>query len=229
MKYMGSKARIAKEILPIILKDRKPEQYYVEPFCGGCNMIDKVANPRIANDIHPQLIALLKALSDGWEPPREISEEQYIDCKKNQNKYDPVYVGYVGFCLSYSGKWWGGYARDKAGKRNYGLEAYKNLLNQQPLLKDIEFHNRNYYDLDIPHNSIIYCDPPYFGTTKYKNSFDNDKFWCWCERQVKIGNRVFVSEYQAPNTWRCVWQKEITSSLTQDTGSKKAIERLFTL
>ena len=29
MKYMGSKARIAKEILPIILKDRKPEQCYV--------------------------------------------------------------------------------------------------------------------------------------------------------------------------------------------------------
>ena len=32
MKYMGSKARFTKEILPIILKDRKPEQWYVEPF-----------------------------------------------------------------------------------------------------------------------------------------------------------------------------------------------------
>lgn len=29
MKYMGSKERIAKHILPIILKDRKPEQWYV--------------------------------------------------------------------------------------------------------------------------------------------------------------------------------------------------------
>lgn len=35
MKYMGSKSRIAKYILPIILKDRKDGQYYVEPFCGG--------------------------------------------------------------------------------------------------------------------------------------------------------------------------------------------------
>lgn len=35
MKYLGSKARIAKEILPIILKDRKVGQYYVEPFVGG--------------------------------------------------------------------------------------------------------------------------------------------------------------------------------------------------
>ena len=35
MKYMGSKNRIAKYILPIMLKDRKPNQYWVEPFVGG--------------------------------------------------------------------------------------------------------------------------------------------------------------------------------------------------
>ena len=32
---MGSKNRIVNEILPIILKDRKPNQWYVEPFVGG--------------------------------------------------------------------------------------------------------------------------------------------------------------------------------------------------
>lgn len=47
MKYMGSKARHAKELLPIILKDRKPGQWYVEPFVGGANMIDKVDGNRI--------------------------------------------------------------------------------------------------------------------------------------------------------------------------------------
>jgi len=50
MKYMGSKSRIANDILPIILKDRKQDQYYVEPFCGGLNVIDKVDGNRIAND-----------------------------------------------------------------------------------------------------------------------------------------------------------------------------------
>lgn len=42
MKYMGSKNRYAKEILPLILKDRKENQWYVEPFVGGANVIDKV-------------------------------------------------------------------------------------------------------------------------------------------------------------------------------------------
>lgn len=35
MKYMGSKARHAKELLPIILANRKQGQWYVEPFVGG--------------------------------------------------------------------------------------------------------------------------------------------------------------------------------------------------
>ena len=42
MKYMGSKRRIAKYILPIMLEHRAPNQWWVEPFVGGGNMIDKV-------------------------------------------------------------------------------------------------------------------------------------------------------------------------------------------
>ena len=50
MKYMGSKNRIAKHILPIILKDRKEGQWYVEPFVGGANIRDKVECKRIGSD-----------------------------------------------------------------------------------------------------------------------------------------------------------------------------------
>lgn len=35
MKYMGSENRVAKHILPIILKGRKEEQLFVDPFTGG--------------------------------------------------------------------------------------------------------------------------------------------------------------------------------------------------
>ena len=39
---------------------------------------------------------------------------------------------------------------------------------------------------------------------------------------------MFISEYYMPeDKFECVWQKEITSSLTKDTGSKKATEKLF--
>ena len=88
MKYMGSKNRFAKELLPIILKDRTKGQYYVEPFAGGMNMIDKVEGNRIANDIHTELIEMWKALVyDLWKPPLNVSKELYNKVKsEKQNK-----------------------------------------------------------------------------------------------------------------------------------------------
>lgn len=44
MKYMGSKARFTKDILPIILKERLPNQYFVDLFTGGANVVSLV-NP----------------------------------------------------------------------------------------------------------------------------------------------------------------------------------------
>jgi len=35
MKYMGSKRRIAKYIIPIITKNLTPDRWYIEPFVGG--------------------------------------------------------------------------------------------------------------------------------------------------------------------------------------------------
>lgn len=62
MRYMGSKRRLWKYISPIILKDRKLNQFYVEPFCGGCNSLSQVNGKRIAADINIYLIEMWKSL-----------------------------------------------------------------------------------------------------------------------------------------------------------------------
>ena len=226
---MGSKARIAKYILPIILKDRKEGQWYVEPFVGGANMIDKVDGNRIGADLNEYLIECLIALKNNWLPPKEISKELYLDIKKNMKKYDKSLVGYVGFQLSYGAIWFGSYRRDNIGKRNYSLEAYKNVFKQAKRLKGIIFKNCSYDELKIPNNSIIYCDPPYKNTAKYKSvsEFEYEKFWEWCRIKTREGHKVFISEYNAPKDFKCIWSKEIVSSLTKNTGSKKGIEKLF--
>jgi DNA adenine methylase len=79
MKYMGSKGRHAREILPLILRSRMDGQPYVEPFVGGFNVIDKVEGIRFGNDNHPYLISLFKAVQNGWEPPTSVSEQEYAD------------------------------------------------------------------------------------------------------------------------------------------------------
>ena len=83
MQYLGSKNTLAKKLLPIILKNKSVDQWYVEPFVGGANMIDKVTGKRLSCDSHYYLIALLKAIQKGWAPPQTISKADYYDIKNN--------------------------------------------------------------------------------------------------------------------------------------------------
>jgi DNA adenine methylase len=76
---------------------------------------------------------------------------------------------------------------------------------------------------------IIYADPPYAKTTGYKDKFDHEQFWKWCREKKAEGHAIFVSEYDAPADFICVWDKQVNSSLTKNTGAKKAVEKLFTL
>jgi DNA adenine methylase len=239
MKYMGSKARHAKELLPIILVNRTEGQWYVEPFVGGANMIDKVDGNRIGADYNEYLAEMWKAVSTGWVPQELVTEDDYQKVKDNKDA-DKALTSYVGFAMSFGGKWFGGYRRDIAGtKDDLSLKAfneaeqsrksYESLLKQQKKLIGVDFRHSSYQDLDIPAKSIIYCDPPYKGTTKYKDSFDHEPFYEWCRQKHKEGHQVFVSEYQMPDDFTCIWSKEVNSSLAKKKGSKKAIEKLFTL
>jgi DNA adenine methylase len=229
MKYMGSKRRISKEILTIILKERKPEQWYVEPFCGGCNSLDKVDNPRIGSDINEYLIALLKEIQKQipFNPPH-IGEKEYKEIQHDKEKYPKWLVGYVGFNLSFGAKFFGGYRRDKAGIRNYENEAQQNIKAQQNNLMGIYFHCCNYDELFVPKGSIVYCDPPYKDTTKYQSKFDYEKFYEWCREKSKT-NTVFISEYWMPEDFKCVWEKELSSNLDVSSTGKRNIEKLFTI
>lgn len=202
-------------------------------------MMDKVQFgnvKKIGNDINVHIINMFQALQKGWTPPDNISENEYKELQKKSDillgSIESPLIGFVGIGCSYSGKWFGGYARGNdtnGNQRNYCLESKKNILKQIENLKDVIFTSGNYYEMNIINPSIIYCDPPYKGTTKYKTNFDHDRFWKWCDEMVLRGHRVFVSEYQAPGHWTCIWEKEVNNSLTKDTGSKKGTEKLFTI
>jgi len=80
----------------------------------------------------------------------------------------------------------------------------------------------------LPSQTILYCDPPYANTTKYSTSFNSNKFWEWCDDMISYGYKVYVSEYNAPDSWECIYEKMVVSSLDLNTGNKTNTERLFT-
>lgn len=126
----------------------------------------------------------------------------------------------------------GSYVRNDVLKKSGRVEHYQkeqinNILKQSTKISDVVFKCCSYDALDIPANSIIYCDPPYNGTTKYKDSFDSDAFWQWCRDKAKEGHTVYVSEYNAPEDFKCIWEKQINSNLGGT--SKTATEKLFTI
>ena len=233
MKYMGSKARIAKHILPIILKDRKEGQWYVEPFVGGANMIDKVDGNRIGADSNNAVIDALTFIRDCDTPKTnsDYTESRYMiaaDMARSGLKIENI-DSYALIAFSFGAKWIGGWSRGKNGNgedRDYVAEQHRASARQKGLLNGVHLISKSYDELDIPPQSIIYCDPLYAGTTKYKDDFDHDKFWQWCREKCAEGHSVFISEYNAPDDFVCVWSGDLAVSV-QRSGTKKATERLF--
>ena len=231
MKYMGSKNRIAKHILPIMLDDAEKHgiNTWVEPFVGGANIIDKVPESykRIGVDLNEHTIAALLAIRDFVEQlPDSISEEEY---KKLKGKpADPI-SSWIRFVCSVGGKFENGVARDKQGDRNFASESVRNAVKQSPKIQTVEFICASYKDYK-PVNSLVYCDPPYQGTTGYKTgAFNHEGFFEWCRDTSKNGNLVYVSEYNAPNDFECVWQGEVKTNFASQrkSATHTAVEKLF--
>ena len=237
MKYVGSKNRLAKELVPIIQSYiTKDVKGYIEPFVGGANVIDKIkCDNKIGYDNHKQLIALLQHVQINVNDlPNTISEEEYKKVKHNREAYPDWYVGLVGFCASYSAIYFDTYARsyknDGVTPRDMPNEAIRNLIKQAPKLKDIKFKCKDFREIKSLNNYVIYCDPPYKSTVKYnKTEFSYEEFYDWC-REMSKNNIVLISGYWMPDDFKCIWEKEHNTNIY--CGWKKAskrIEKLFKL
>lgn len=228
MKYMGSKNRISKHLKPIIESYLVDKEVYIEPFVGGANMIDKIDfDNKIGSDLNEYVIELLKVAQNNIELiPDEITEEEYNKVKNDKDSFEKWYVGLVGFCATFGAKWFGGYARDRKTGRNIPAEGIKNLKKQALNLKNITFKTCGYECYKNVKDSVIYCDIPYSGTTKYKDSFDRDKFINFLLK-LDESNVILVSEYDMPeDNFTKIWEKEVKVSISQ---TKKATEKLFIL
>ena len=97
MIYMGSKNRIAKEILEIMLKDIG-DNYFIDAFCGGGNLIQHAWNKnKIASDINKYTIAFLNKIKEdtSWifKNEAEFTKQDYIHMKNNKGEFEDHVLG----------------------------------------------------------------------------------------------------------------------------------------
>jgi DNA adenine methylase len=226
MHYFGGKCRIAKQ-LSAYLESKRKGRVYVEPFVGGAWVAARISQGtgRMLYDANQPLITMYQALQNGWEPPDTVSEAEYAAAKAGN--CTPELQAFIGFGCSFAGKWFGGYARDSLD-RNYAAIAKRSLRKKLPTLFTANFACADYRTL-TPVECLVYCDPPYKGTTQYGavGNFDSDKFWDTV-REWSLSNTVLVSEYSAPNDFDCVWEVETKTSIRCADGNvSKRTEKLF--
>ena len=227
IQYFGGKSRTYKQISNYITNNTNiNNKIILSPFVGG-GWVESLLPTKnmICCDKHPYLIKMYKALKNGWVPPTELSKEEYDYIKNNQDE-NPALTGFVGFGCSFSGKWFGGYAKNKTD-RNYCLNAHNSIIKKMKTLQHAKFYCKDYREIN-PKNAIVYCDPPYRGTTQYSmGEFDSQEFWD-VMRIWSMHNEVFVSEYNAPDDFEIIWQQEVKLDIRDKNNEKqRRIEKLF--
>ena len=112
----------------------------------------------------------------------------------------------------------------------YGLQSlYERLQSLQSLqrlqsLQSLQISQKDYREVKIKKDSVIYCDIPYFNTDGYGVDFDHNSFYEWCSKQTEL---VIVSEYQmSEKLFKRVSFIEKYQTLSGGMGAKKE-EGLF--
>jgi DNA adenine methylase len=97
------------------------------------------------------------------------------------------------------------------------------------MVGQVEFFVADFMEAEPPESEmLIYCDPPYTGTTGYGVGFDTAAFWDRCFELEDAGHVVIVSEYRAPEGVTLLREIATKTDLKNRDGEREdRTERLF--
>lgn len=126
-------------------------------------------------------------------------------------------------CNWKAGTDWVGSTRLQHQERLCAVEQIRGGQNDLPITSSV----MDYAEVEIPQDSVIYCDIPYENTKKYVGAehFDYERFYNWACRQT---NPVFISSYNMPeDRFECVAEFSHTVMPTQWLEDNHVTERIF--
>lgn len=112
-------------------------------------------------------------------------------------------------------------------ERLQSLQTLERLERLQNLQQDtfITATSSDYREYVHEDGDVVYCDPPYADTDKYKaGDFDSAAFWEWVRTR---DYPVYVSEYHAPEDFVSIWSKEKRRLFNDRNLSANTVEHLF--
>ena len=117
------------------------------------------------------------------------------DIIKNFNMYKQKYIDYIKADVTCDAVH---FAELEHLERLERLNSIYNSLNGICFgdVLNVECFNSSYENINIPENSVVYCDPPYIDVSNYLSTFNHEDFYNWCRAQKSL---VFISEYTMPD------------------------------
>jgi len=218
--YHGGKQRLGLAIARAIAEEVRVQSAarglairgYCEPFCGMMGVFRHV--PRIlglsglryvGGDANPAVVAMWEAAMDGWSPPSQCTKKEYEACRRLPEA--SALRGYIGHQFSFGGQFFKGFSC-MYGKPERQPRAAARVRLIADVLKGarVKLSAGSYEQFSRLRGYVIYCDPPYGGTTHYVDAPDPHRFWKWCRRMAD-DNIVLVSGYTAPPDFRRVMDR----------------------
>jgi site-specific DNA-adenine methylase len=257
MGYIGGKARGLAHILAVLNDEHFDGYDYLEPFVGMAHVLRRVVNKRTytASDANARVMRLLTAIHVGEALP-SITRERYAQLRAEhavshtrseasllESEADDLETAVAAFQYSFNGREFGGYVNTYT-RRNGTIDDipgsranYYATLHNSPSFQSVTLSHCDYRAHSpslqsatraCKHKCLVYCDPPYQGTTGYKGTppFDHAAFW-QTVRDWSADNVVLVSEYAAPGDFVCVASKVKASCLAGGHKQTPRVERLF--
>lgn len=234
MSIHGGKLKQCKEISQVIYDISKNYDIkgYVEPFCGFISVFGQIYNyygDKIKykfGDINQSTIYMWKKAQRGWRPPTTCTKKEY---EYYRNARDSAEKGYLCHQYAFQCQFCENFACDYGKKRDSSKASERVYLTGRKA-KNAIFSHGNYKQFSKLKNYILYLDPPYSNSSqRYKTNqlFDNDEFWEWT-RNMSKNNLVFISSYEAPKDFKCIWKKEHKLTGEQRNNKNKVrVEKLF--
>jgi hypothetical protein len=160
------------------------------------------ATKRVFSDLNHDVMLMWKELKKGWIPPTKITEEEYAAIRKSPGP--SALRGFAGTHCSFGGLFLNTYARSADGT-NFAEQGSRVCRRRiRTMARNSYFICADYMRAIslVPQADVIFCDPPYIGTTEYTvGSFNHEEFWENIRKlttDAKGNKRIMVSEYTAP-------------------------------
>lgn len=206
LRYPGGKGKFSPVVKAILDSNMLVGGHYLEPYAGGAGVaLDLLFNNFVEeihiNDIDEAIYYFWVSITQNtdeflkllYDTPVTMDEwYKQRDILKNSKDIDPLLIGFAAFFLNRtnrSGILKGGVIGGKKQDGVYTLDARFNKINLKKRIEKIGKYSSkiNTYNMDalniiknsdsfLPHNSLIYLDPPYYvkGQGLYRNFYTHD-------------------------------------------------------